>query len=175
MAGKEQGNHFDPARLSRLREYVDAVWESLSRPPTTKDVFLAVKEDIGTLQYKGEISYELTDIVFQEPNPILLHPQFEFHSAKREVRKNDGTVTKLTPIESGFFYALISQTGQVVSYDTLRSFINYDYLSVDQPHDIIKVHMNHLRKRIGDHVLNQPAKWRYINNIRSKGYYLNPE
>lgn len=175
MAGIEQENHLDSVRLSRFREYVNAVGDSLGRPPTTRDVQLAAAEEIGQLQYRGEIPYEPYNIVFQEPNTILTHPQFEFHLAKGVIRKNDGTVIKLTLMESGFFYALMSQSGQVVSHDTFRNFANYLYLPIDQVGDIVKVHMSHIREKIGDHRLENSTEWRYINNVPRKGYYLNPQ
>ena len=84
---------------------------------------------------------------------------FEGH----EVTVNGGEV-KLTPTEFGILRCLVKNSGRIMSASNISHRVWGD--DVPDANQLIKVHIQHLRKKIGD----DPAKPHYIFTERGVGY-----
>ncbi len=83
--------------------------------------------------------------------------------SSREVRL-DGQLVRLTPIEYGILYHLTRNENRVLTSRTLLAKVwGREY--VDQL-DYLKVHIQHLRRKLGDNPANHPM----IMNERGVGY-----
>jgi len=88
--------------------------------------------------------------------------------ASREVRR-DGTPVHLTPTEFGILAALARRPGQAISPSELLQQAHAGSAAERDAHEIVKVHIRHLRNKIEPQV-DQPQ---YVLTVRSQGYMLN--
>ncbi|MGE3855321.1 MAG: response regulator transcription factor [Dehalococcoidia bacterium] len=83
--------------------------------------------------------------------------------ASRQVRVN-GEEVKLTPIEYGLLYHLTRNENRVLTFRTLLAKVwGREYMDET---DYLKVHIQHLRRKLGDDPQNEPM----IANERGVGY-----
>jgi DNA-binding response OmpR family regulator len=83
--------------------------------------------------------------------------------ASRQVRV-DGEEVKLTPIEYGLLYHLTRNENRVLTFRTLLAKVwGREYMDET---DYLKVHIQHLRRKLGDDPQNEPM----IANERGVGY-----
>jgi DNA-binding response OmpR family regulator len=76
----------------------------------------------------------------------------------------DGRPVKLTPIEYGILYHLTRNESRVLTFRTLLAKVwGREYV---EEVDYLKVHIQHLRRKLGDNPLDQPM----IVNERGVGY-----
>jgi two-component system alkaline phosphatase synthesis response regulator PhoP len=96
---------------------------------------------------------------------VLHHGDLTVDPARHEVRRDDGAVIDLTPVEFRLLSAILGADGRVLSRDQLLDAV-YGHEASEVLDRTIDVHIRRLRDKLDD----DPDQPRYVQTVRGIGY-----
>ena len=96
---------------------------------------------------------------------VLHHADLTVDPARHEVRRDDGAVIDLTPVEFRLLSAILGADGRVLSRDQLLDAV-YGHEASEVLDRTIDVHIRRLRDKLDD----DPDQPRYVQTVRGIGY-----
>jgi DNA-binding response OmpR family regulator len=97
--------------------------------------------------------------------PVIRHADLTVDPARHEVRRDDGAVIDLTPVEFRLLSAILGADGRVLSRVQLLDAV-HGHEASEVLDRTIDVHIRRLRDKLDD----DPDQPRYVQTVRGVGY-----
>src|SRR6478735_749298 len=154
--------------IDRIAGLEDGADDYLPKPFSPAELVLRVK---SILRRTAAATAPAPDSSAKPPRPgpgharVLHRADLTVDPARHDVRRDDGTVIDLTPVEFRLLSAILGADGRVLSRDQLLDAV-YGHEASEVLDRTIDVHIRRLRDKLDD----DPDQPRYVQTVRGIGY-----
>ncbi|HYH94048.1 MAG TPA: response regulator transcription factor [Candidatus Saccharimonadales bacterium] len=153
--------------IDRIAGLEDGADDYLPKPFSPAELVLRVKSILrraGALE--GPSDADTTEASFTgSAGPLIRHADLTVDPDRHEVRRDDGEIIDLTPVEFRLLSAILGADGRVLSRDQLLDAV-YGHEAAEVLDRTIDVHIRRLRDKLDD----DPEQPRYVQTVRGVGY-----